>query len=239
VFVKPHVTWSIRAAFILYLAFLVALFIGAISIPEPFSLPVWWALRIGAAALAFVHLKRLGIQGVGWAAAILIAPLVANYLSIALRPVSPILITGTFFILGNAPFIALLFLGLKKEPARSGKPEPCGPWVGVLFEEAKLDAESPVKAAMKLFFGMVEPRHLAGCIIHGGALPDGQLVCIAVHAAFREQAGLIEVYAMKSEAEALAQSRHPILKEADVPADALPFLGYVGADGVYTTHDPV
>lgn len=114
------------------------------------------------------------------------------------------------------------------------KPDPAGPWIGVLFEIEKFDEALYGRAATKLLLAIVGEDPLSGSIIHGGdLLPEARYWCNAIHTAMQEQADRIESSVRKSKNEKLAQGRSPLLHGQQVPINTLPFQGFVSSDGVY------
>lgn len=113
------------------------------------------------------------------------------------------------------------------------KPNPSGPWIGVLFDINKFDEALYGRAATKQLFSIVNEQKLSGCVIHGGdLLPDARYWCNAIHTATQEQVDIIETSVMKSDNEKLAQDK-PIIHEKQLPVNTLPFHGFVSNDGVY------
>jgi len=114
------------------------------------------------------------------------------------------------------------------------KPNPAGPWIGVLFEISKFDEALYGRAATKQLFAIVGERSLAGSIIHGGdLLPDARYWCNAIHTANQTQADAIESAVKKSGHEKLVRDCSPIIKGQQVPVNTLPFQGFVTKDGAY------
>jgi hypothetical protein len=114
------------------------------------------------------------------------------------------------------------------------KPNPSGPWVGVLFDIGKFDEALYGRAATKQLFAIVSERQLSECVIHGGdLLPDAKYWCNAIHTATQEQADMIETSIIKSGNEKLAQDRPPVIRGQQVPVNSLPFQGFVSNDGIY------
>ncbi len=114
------------------------------------------------------------------------------------------------------------------------KPDPRGPWVGVLFDISKFEEAWYGRAATKQLMDIVGVQQLAGCVIHGGdLLPDARLWCNAIHAASQEQASLIDAAVKKSSNEKLARDRATVIHGSEVPVNTLPFQGFVSKEGVY------
>lgn len=119
-------------------------------------------------------------------------------------------------------------------PATPKKPDPAGPWVGVLFDIRKFDEAWYGRAATKLLLDLLGGEKLSGSVIHGGdLLPDCRYWCNAVHAASLEQADRIEAAVIGSGNEKLAKNRSPVIRGDELDVSALPFQGFVGADGGY------
>jgi hypothetical protein len=114
------------------------------------------------------------------------------------------------------------------------KPDPSGPWIGILFDIGKFDEAWYGRAATKQLFAVVGDKQLSGCVIHGGdLLPDARYWCSAIHTSTAEQADAIESLVVKSANEKLAKDRSPIIRDRQVPVNTLPFQGFVSSDGVY------
>ncbi len=114
------------------------------------------------------------------------------------------------------------------------KPNPSGPWVGVLFDIGKFDEALYGRAATTQLFAIVGEQQLSGCVVHGGdLLPDARYWCIAIHTATQEQCDMIETSVMKSGNEKLAQDRPPVIRGKQVLVDTLPFQGFVSNNGAY------
>jgi hypothetical protein len=114
------------------------------------------------------------------------------------------------------------------------KPNPAGPWIGVLFDIGMFDEALYGSAATKQLLSVVGIPQLSGCIIHGGdLLPEAKYWCSAIHTSTEEQADIIEMSVTKCGDAKLAQDRSPVIRGHQLPVDALPFQGFVTTDGVY------
>ncbi len=114
------------------------------------------------------------------------------------------------------------------------KPDPAGPWIGVLFDISRFSEVLYGKAATKQLFSIVGEKQLAGCVIHGGdLLPDARYWCNAIHTATLEQSYMIADLVAKSGNDKLAQDRSPVIHGQQVPVNTLPFQGFVSKDGAY------
>jgi hypothetical protein len=114
------------------------------------------------------------------------------------------------------------------------KPNPGGPWIGVLFDISQFSEALYGRAATKQLFAIVGEMALAGCVLHGGdLLPECRYWCNAIHAATPKQAEEIEAAIANSRNGKLAQDRSPILRGSQVPISSLPFQGFVSGNGVY------
>lgn len=114
------------------------------------------------------------------------------------------------------------------------KPNPNGPWLGVLFDLSQFDEALYGRAAMKLLIQLVGPRELAGTVIHGGDLPpDCRYYCLAIHTGSPEQAEKLETLLAAAVHEKLAAPETRFLRGADTPFSILPFQGFVDQKGIY------
>lgn len=114
------------------------------------------------------------------------------------------------------------------------KPDPCGPWIGVLFEISAFSEALYGRAATKLLLEIVGLKDLSGCVIHGGdVLPECKYWCNAVHTGSQEQAELIQLAVLESENGKLAHEASSLLTGGEVPVNTLPFQGFVSKDGKY------
>jgi hypothetical protein len=114
------------------------------------------------------------------------------------------------------------------------KPNPSGPWIGVLFEIDKFDEALYGRAATKLLLTIVGEEQLSGCVIHGGDLiPEARYWCNAIHTASQEQAERIEKSVISSGNAKLAQERLPVIHGQQMQVNTLPFQGFVSDAGVY------
>ena len=223
----------IRGVFLLYLCFLTSIYLSLIVLPPTVDLVVWWAVRLGAGILAYVHAQRLGMRGIGWAAAVILAPAACNMLKPIINTLGAEFAGWPLFLLGNLPVILLIVLPGHGEKASKNAPEPRGPWIGVLFDRMQLGGSGERAAAVHELLAIAGAKHLAGTTIHEAPLPGVESICIAIHTDFREQARLIEVYVSKSES-AKKTAGSAVLRGEDLPLDALRYLGFVSEDGTLT-----
>jgi hypothetical protein len=120
------------------------------------------------------------------------------------------------------------------ESAVPEKPDPQGPWIGVLFEISKFEEAWYGRAATKQLLEIIGVQNLAGCVIHGGdMLPECKYWCNAIHVASQNQATLIEASVMKSKNDRLAQDQKPVISGQQVSVSTFPFQGFVSKEGVY------
>jgi len=114
------------------------------------------------------------------------------------------------------------------------KPNPSGPWIGVLFEIANFEKALYGSAANALLFEIVGPQYLAGSVIHGGdIIPECRYWCSAVHTASFQQLEHIEQAMSASGNKHLAPIEARFLKGSEVPVHTLPYQGFTHSDGTY------
>jgi uncharacterized membrane protein YhaH (DUF805 family) len=114
------------------------------------------------------------------------------------------------------------------------KPDPKGPWIGILFEISSFEEALYGRAATTLLFKIVEQQSLIGSVIHGGdIIPECRYWCSAVHTASLQHLERIEQAVKTSGDKHLAPMECRILKGSEVPVGTLPFQGFVNKDGTY------
>jgi hypothetical protein len=116
-----------------------------------------------------------------------------------------------------------------------GKPDPQGPWIGVLIEQKQFAEPLDGKTGTSLLIKRAGAQNFNGTIIHGANVekPD-PCWCVAIHADSGQQAELIaerikEMY----DKEYLSFFRPEVLREPVSELSGMPYLGYVDADGRY------
>lgn len=134
----------------------------------------------------------------------------------------------------NGGFEPLRMQGQEGVPPLPEKPDPNGPWIGVLFNIACFSESLYGEAATARLLEIIGERDLAGCVVHGGdILPECQYWCSAVHASSPEQAQRIQHAARTSNDAHLAPVGSRILTGSGVPIRTLPYQGFVSKGGQY------
>jgi ankyrin repeat protein len=114
------------------------------------------------------------------------------------------------------------------------KPNPQGPWVGILFKINTFEEALYGRAATKLFLELVGAQTAAGTIIRGGdILPDCRYWCTAVHTESQEQAQAIIKAITNATNDKLAPSGSRILQGTALPVGTLPYQGFISSKGTY------
>jgi hypothetical protein len=134
----------------------------------------------------------------------------------------------------NEGFPPLKMVGQGGVAAPPEKPEPQGPWVGVLFDIDRFDAVDYGSATTRLLFEIVGEQQLVGCILHGGDIPpECRYWCTAIRASSVEQARHLEESVCTSEEHRLAPVDARLLRGSQVPVGVLPYRGFVDPSGAY------
>ena len=119
------------------------------------------------------------------------------------------------------------------------KPDPTGPWLGVLVNQEEFNSYSDADSVETLVLLQAGAQNFFGVTIHGAAISKPVASwCVAVHTASKEQASIImqrvkELHDMEPRSIFFPE----VVAEPEVGLSELPYLGYVSEFGVYVARD--